>query len=178
MSTHAHDILNLPFAPLPELALGGATYIDDMRQIYDPFSSDPVEANLPATTAAPPLTPWPTRLPIDLAMGVETHEQVLLRHGVSAEDYQQWAMTLAFRRVIAEAAKEVRDNGLTFKRMCAAIAEDFLGEIDAKLHDPELGFVTKMDTFKTVAKLGGLEPKEDKAATSQNANMVNIQINL
>ena len=175
MNTHAHGILNLPFAPLPELALGGAAYIDDTRQIYDPFSDD---TNLPVTTTAPPLTPWPTRLPIDLAMGVETHEQVLLRHGVSAEDYQQWAMTLAFRRALAGAAKEVRDNGLTFKRLCASIAEDFLGEIDAKLHDPELGFTTKMDTFRTVAKLGGLEPKEDKAATSQNANMVNIQINL
>lgn len=167
MGHYADDILGLDFTPpLPApIADPPATL-----RVFDPFNEEP--------TTREPVYPWPPKLPYDLALGADTEEVILLRHGVTKDDYLRWALTHPFRRALAESAKDIRDNGVTFKRICAGIAEDFLGELDEKLHDPAVGFSTKMDAFRTVTKLAGLEPKEDKSAAPQSANMVNIQINI
>lgn len=140
------------------------------------------EDNLLVPEVLPPtnrdsMTPWPSKLPLDLALGAESEEQILLRHNVSQDDYVRWAMTPAFRRALAEAAKDVREQGLSFKLLCQGIAMDFLPELDSKLHDPTVGFAAKMDAFKQITELAGLKIKEEKAP-QQNANLVQININI
>jgi hypothetical protein len=124
-----------------------------------------------------PLTPWPTKLPIELALGGEPLEETLCRFDVSIDDYAKWSYMPAFRKALSVAAKEIRENGVTFKRLCGIIAEDYLKDLDFALHDPKVPFVTKLSAFSTITKLAGLEPKDEKANPS-NQNMVNIQINL
>ena len=136
---------------------------------------DDVAETLPMVRT--PLTPWPAKLPFELAIGGEPLIQTLDRHNCTEDDYARWALMPAFRRALSEAMKEMNEQGLPFKRVCAEIAKDFLTVIDQKLHDPDVGFALKMDTFKHIAKLGGLEPVQAKEAVT-SGNMVNIQINL
>lgn len=125
-----------------------------------------------------PVTPWPAKLPLDLALGAEPPEQTLLRHNVKLEDYTRWTGMIAFRRALADAAKEVHEQGLSFKLQCAGIAQDFLEVLDSHLHDERTGFSAKMDAFKTVTKLAGLEPRDASKEAGVGAGLVNIQINL
>lgn len=143
---------------------------------------------LPYTTVEPdeithsegrrePILPWPSKLPLELALGAETPEEVLLRYNISEETYLQWATMPAFRRALAEAAKEVRENGLSFRVLCQGIAADFLPVLDQKLHAQDVKFGEKLDAFKHLTKLAGLEPKEVKD-DNRSANLVQININI
>ena len=78
---------------------------------------------------------------------------------------------------MAEAARDVREQGLTFKLLCQSIAQDFLQELDACMHDKTIGFANRLDAFKTISKLAGLEPKDVKDQNT-GANLVQININL
>ena len=121
--------------------------------------------------------PWPPRLPLDLALGAESQTQILDRYSISEDDFTRWALTPAFRRAVAEAARDVREQGLTFKLLCQSIAQDFLQELDACMHDKTIGFANRLDAFKTISKLAGLEPKDVKDQNT-GANLVQININL
>jgi hypothetical protein len=81
----------------------------------------------------PPLIPWPVKLPIDLALGGEPTEDTLARFEISQSDYDRWVAMPAFRKALSDASKEIRENGVTFKRLCGRIAEDYLGELDTAL---------------------------------------------
>ncbi len=162
MGAYSEDILGLDLGFTPTMP----AY--QVAQLCDDY---------PLSGARDPLTPWPAKLPLELALGAEPQEAVLLRLNVSEDDFCRWALMPAFRRALAEAAKVVREEGLTFRMLCQGIAQDFLPVLDQKLHDPDVGFSAKLDAFKYVSKLGGLEPKEVKE-TQSTGNMVNIQINL
>ncbi len=122
------------------------------------------------------INPWPARFPVELAVGIQSEDELLQKYGVTADQFSLFKNSLAFRRELAEAQKLVRDGGFTFATKCATIAEDWLPELDGYLHASHIPFAQKIDAFKTMAKLGRLEPKEEKA--QQQANQVNIQINL
>ncbi len=162
MGNFNDDILGLDFAPAQNAFIPMVCVPDD-EPLY--------------TVPRQPVTPWPAKLPLELALGGEPTLNTLERYGVTEDDYAKWSLMPAFRRALSEAMKEMREQGLPFKRLCASIAEDFLGELDSKLHDPTIGFALKLDAFKTVTKLGGLEIQPVKEASNQ-ANQVNIQINL
>ena len=146
--------------------------IDD---ILLPVVPEEESTTLPAPRTSP--HPWPPRLPLDLALGAESQDQILDRYSISNDDFARWALTPAFRRAVAEAARDVREQGLTFKLLCQSIAQDFLQELDACMHDKTIGFANRLDAFKTISKLAGLEPKDTKEQ-STGANLVQININL
>ena len=139
----------------------------------------PMVPEEPLTPPAPRTSPhpWPPRLPLDLALGAESQTQILDRYGISDDDFTRWALTPAFRRAVAEAARDVREQGLTFKLLCQSIAQDFLQELDSCMHDKTIGFANRLDAFKTISKLAGLEPKDVKDQNT-GANLVQININL
>lgn len=175
MDIMAQDIfsldLGLPADPAPSFT----PKIQNLPAFTD-FDCPEEITNYP--TLREPLTPWPSRLPTEIALGADSLENILMRHDATEEDYINWAMMPAFRRALAEAAKDVRENGLTFKGLCRGIAEDFLPELDQKLHDKLVPFAQKLDALKSIVRWAGLEPKEDKNLAAQSQNLVNIQINL
>ena len=152
----------------------GLDFGTPLKNAFIPMVCDP-EDSLPASRQ--PITPWPAKLPMELALGGEPTLMTLERYGVTEDEYARWSLMPAFRRALSEAMKEMRENGVTFKRLCVSIAEDFLGELDSALHDDKIGFAQKLDAFKTITKLGGLEPVVQKEAPSM-ANAVQININL
>lgn len=149
----------------------------DLDDLILPLETPASHPLTPAPGRTPPV-PWPANLPLELALGADPQDQILARNGVSDDDFARWALSPAFRRALAEAARDVREQGLTFKMVCQGIASDFLQELDSCMHDPSIGFATRLDAFKTVTKLAGLEPKDQKDVGNQNANLVQININL
>lgn len=167
MATSGLDIfdIDLPFAPPSP-----ATFA------FDDSHFTPEIDNPPAIRQ--PLTPWPSNLPRELALEGSSTSEVLQRCGVSDEEYTYWATLPAFRKALSDAAKEVREQGMSFKILCQGIALDFLPVIDQKLHDNTVPFDKKMDAFKYISKLASLEPKDEKNSDAGKGTMVNIQINL
>jgi hypothetical protein len=164
-----------------DLRLGGIErpFIDDGPNYTSvDLLPEPPEDDLLPARYNPPLIPWPVKLPIDLALGGEPTEDTLARFEVTQSDYDRWLAMPAFRKALSDASKEIRENGVTFKRLCGRIAEDYLGELDTALHDPKVGLALKLSAFNTITKLAGLDPKDEKTDSSKNNNLVNIQINL
>lgn len=161
MANFNDDILGLNFDAPPKNAF--------IPMVCDPEDYPPAQRQ--------PITPWPVKLPLELALGGEPTLAILERNDVTEDEYAKWSLMPAFRRALSEAMKEMREQGVSFKRMCAVIAEDYLTELDRSLHDPHIGFALKLSAFNAVTKLGGLEPQPVKEAPSM-ANAVQININL
>lgn len=132
----------------------------------------------PATKALHPLSEWPAQLPIALALQVEDIPAILDRFGITPERFELLKPLPAFRKAVAEAQRDVREQGHTFKLKCKAIAEDFLDTLYLELQSDSVGLSTKVDVFKYLTKMGGLEPQAAAVAQGTGQPQVNIQINL
>lgn len=140
---------------------------------YEP----PEELDTPPAYLSRTLTPWPSGLPRELAMGGESPEAIMERCGVKEEDYIKWAAMPAFRRALSDAAKEVREQGASFKILCQGIALDFLPVLDQQLHNDRVPLALKIDALKKIVEWSGLAPKEEKVQQGMT-NQVQICINL
>jgi hypothetical protein len=129
------------------------------------------------TTALETITPWPPLLPIDLALGLDDIPVILARHGLTEKDYTQLADLPAFRLELMKISKEIRENGLSFARKSAYQAESYLEDLDLLMQNVDTPPSIKLDIFKTLAKMGGLEPKDAKA-DGNGAPSFNLQINI
>jgi len=120
---------------------------------------------------------WSPKLVFDLALGLDDLESILTRHGISYGDYNAISDNPTFRRELVSATKELQETGVTFKRKAAIQAELYLEEMDSLMRADITPPSVKTDIFKTMAKLGELEP-EKKSDSSIGSNQFNIQINL
>ena len=98
-----------------------------------------------------------------LALGMEDELIVASRHGFSIEQYEQLAVQKWFQLQIAMKRSEFEKNGVTFKAKATWMAADLLDQvyISAASQDASLG--QKHEVLKTLIKVGGLEPKEEKS---------------
>lgn len=167
--------------------------LDDLLDDPTPASVDPLLGDLsPGQTVFLPsyfepdedtpvsyktLSEWPAQLPVALALQVEDVPSILDRFNITPERFELLKPLPAFRKAVAEAQRDVREQGHTFKLKCKGIAEDFLDQLYIELQNPQVGLTTKVDVFKYLTKMGGLEPQVAAAATS-TAPQVNIQINI
>jgi hypothetical protein len=122
--------------------------------------------------------PWPPSFPLDIALGAEDEDKILLRHGVSQARYEDLKVMPVFRRALAEAQKEIADKGYSFKVKCRHMAEDFLAQLYKDFFGDRATLAQRHEVFKTTARLGELEPKDVKDGPAGGVPQVNIQINL
>jgi hypothetical protein len=118
---------------------------------------------------------WPPQLTMDLALGVDALGDILERCALSESQYELLMLNPAFRGELLMLRKEVAEKGITFKRKAAVQAEMYLNQMDDLILDPNTAPSVKLEIFKTLSKLGGLEPKEEKGDATSVAN---IQINI
>jgi len=140
-----------------------------LRDDSDPQDDSPI-LHLPSS--------WPAQLPVALAMDLEDESQILARFGISPERFNLLKPLPAFRKALAEAQRDLRENGHTFKLKARGIAEDYLDQLYLDLHNPTVGITTKVDVFKYLTKVGGLEPLPQKEAPIAAGNPIQIIINL
>lgn len=142
-----------------------------------PISLEPNQSFEEEPPTKTPMTPWPTRLPQELALGLEDEASILDRYAISQERYNALKQNLSFRRALAEAQKQVRDEGLVFKNICGRMSDEMLENIYLQFFDPKTSLTLKHELFKTVSKYAGREPQPVKDA-GQVTQAVQININL
>lgn len=155
--------------PLNHFGVGGDT-------------TDPTEDAFPQSTPSVPqflpqknINRWPPQLVLDLALGLDGTEAILNRYNLTPGQLDRLYEIQSFRTQVAAAGRELRENGMTFKRKAAAQAESYLETIDGMMLDPDTPAGVRLEVFKTVAKYGELEPKESK---QDQGNQNNIQVNI
>lgn len=141
------------------------------------------DLDLPVPTTAKPLTfsrpstqPWDPRLVLDLALGIEALEDILPRYALTLEEYGALVDSPLFRRELALAERDLRENGLPFRAKARIQAEAYLEVLDELVYDASTPSTTRLEAIRSVVKWGNLEPKEEKEEGA-NAPAVNIQIN-
>lgn len=140
--------------------------------VVPPRSEERAFSSLPALAE-----PWPSGLVFDLALGIDSTQTILDRYAISPEDYEQFMAIPAFRRELAETMRKNQEEGISFSRKMANIAEECIPTIYNIIKDPLVPASTRGDLWKHTAKLGKLEPTT-KENTMQQAVQVQIQINL
>lgn len=169
------DLLNdSEYEPLLEELTPGTTAFLPVERDFDFDSEDPQTLVLTPKHCSE----WPAQLPVALALEVEDIPSILDRFGITPERFELLRPLPAFRKAVAEAQRDVREQGHTFKLKCKGIAEDFLDTLYHELQNPQVGLSTKVDVFKYLTKMGGLEPVAAVASTQSNMPVVQIQINL
>jgi len=97
-----------------------------------------------------------------IALGMEDELIVASRHGLSVEQYKELAATPWFQLQVTAKRSEFAKNGVTFKAKSAWMAGDILDQVYLLASSPDASLGQKHEVLKTLSKLGGLEPKEEK----------------
>jgi hypothetical protein len=120
--------------------------------------------------------PWDPRLILDLAIGVDSLEEILARYGMSLSEYEHMSTLPVFKKELAQTMRDVRENGNSFRAKAKVQAEYYLQEVDELVNDKTTPAGVRLDAIKSVVKWGDLEPKDAKT-DGTGATAVNIQIN-
>lgn len=118
----------------------------------------------------------PTQLIHDLAAGVEPAEIVQTKHNIPATLWEQLSKDPFFQRQIEAKRAELKRDGVTFRYKAALMAEDLLEDIFIGAKSPEVGHQGKLDTLKFLAKVGNLEPKEEKNVVAPSGFSITINL--
>lgn len=103
------------------------------------------------------------RLAREVAMDIHPIRDVLKAHSVSEEQWQEIQNTSRFQHYLSEARAQWETALNTAERVkvkAMAILEEWLVELDARIHDPKENLTAKLEGGKLLAKLGGLGEKE------------------
>lgn len=122
------------------------------------------------------VNPWDPRLVSDLALGVDSTEEVIDRYGLSKDEFERLCEVPAFRRDLSVAVRDLRENGTAYSERCKVMSSTYLERLDQLIYDNATPASTVLATVQFIATMGKLVPKETKADTSNNATQVNISI--
>ena len=120
--------------------------------------------------------PWDPRLILDLAIGLDDLPTILTRYELSEREFNLLSDTPLFRRDLAMAMREVRENGASFSCKARFQAESYLAVMDEMVYDLSTPANVRLETIRSAVRWGRLEPKEDKES-GVGASAINIQIN-
>lgn len=145
-----------------------------MEDIFDMA----VTAAPESTTTLPERTTykWDPRLIADLALGLDSTQEVLDRYELSHEQYDKLSQNPSFRHELALMIKELNENGTTFHSTARVQAMSYLEIVDEIVNNTLTPAATRLSAIKDTVRWGKLEPKEDKSA-GDNGNTINLQIN-
>jgi hypothetical protein len=122
------------------------------------------------------VTQIPAEMVLALAQGLEDPSNVAMRCGFSPDQWEKLQDYKPLQVAVAAKKAELEKDGWIVRQKAAMGADMLLDQVlvQAMSHDTSLG--AKLEVFKTLVKVGNLEPKEDKNA--QSGPGFQIQINL
>ena len=119
---------------------------------------DPLEYGV-KTTSFPQIS---EEMMHSLALGMEEELIIIGRHGVSVEQFRELEKQSWFVNRIMQLRSEFEKNGVTFKAKAGWMAGELLDKAYVLAASPDASFSQVHDTLKTLIKVAGLEPKEEK----------------
>lgn len=142
------------------------------------YEDEDNEAPYIAPVYAPQVVaPWTAALAFDVALGLDTIETLLERHGITPQDWEHIAGNHLFNRQVAEQAREMGETGVSFRGKARVQAEMYLVDLDKMIASPGTDQKVKLEAIRSVVKWAGLEPRPDKEEANKMPQ-VNIQINM
>jgi len=105
---------------------------------------------------------FPERLYIDLAIGTNPFEDTCWANGVDPDRVRPWEDVPEFQHRLLAAKQAVEDDGRAFRARCRTIVHDNVGQMETIIQDRDVTAGHRIDAFKTLAKLGELEPREEQ----------------
>lgn len=118
----------------------------------------------------------PPEMVMAVAMGLEEPDVIASRHGFEGQKWAKLQKWKPFLDTVAAQRAEFEKSGLSF-RIKAAMKADILADklfVDAMGNDVTL--MQRMEATKMFAKLGNLEPKEEKAAQTGTTFSISIDL--
>jgi hypothetical protein len=118
----------------------------------------------------------PPEMVMAIAMGLEDPGVIASRHGFEGAKWAKLQSWKPFLDTVAAQRAEFEKSGLSF-RIKAAMKADILADklfVDAMGNDVTL--TQRMEATKMFAKLGNLEPKEEKVAQTGTTFSISIDL--
>lgn len=120
-------------------------------------------------------TPY-EQMACELAIGIDSPEDVFRRYGYTAEQGDNLLMNPEFARVLDRISQEVRTSGLSFKTKVKMQAEALLGHAYEIASDPLQPTSERVKLIVWHAKLSGYEPKESDEKGKGSGGGLNLSI--
>ncbi len=138
--------------------------------------SPPTDLALPIfSQEKTPTNQWDPRFILDLAVGVDDLPEILLRYGLTLQEYELLSQTSAFRRDLALTIRDVRENGASFSLKAKTQAEDYLKVLDSMVYADDTPAGVRLEAIRSTVKWGKLETDKNTDQGNQN-NQININI--
>jgi hypothetical protein len=136
------------------------------------LDDEPLETR-PTLTSFPQI---PDEMVASIALGMEDDLVVASRHGFSVEKYQQLSMQPWFQLQVAAKRADLEKNGVTTRAKAAWMAADLMDKAYLMASDNAAGFGQVIEAIKVFAKLGGLEPKEERKVDAGPGFQITIDL--
>lgn len=144
----------------------------------DCLLSSLVEEPKPVKDAPPPavqpLSPWPVKLPFDVAFG-EPNDVLCERYKLAPEELEQFFLNAVFRREVSDYATVIREEGVSFRAKAKLQAEMYLEDTHRIITNDNVAPSVKLDAIKSMVKWAGYEPKPE-ATQSQAGQKTQLVI--
>lgn len=98
----------------------------------------------------------------ELAAGLEEPDHIAEKYHINPDAWDAMRHDENFRKVVDAKRAELQKSGYTFRLKAALAAEDLLDEVYIGAKAPDASLSAKLESFKYLTKIAGLEPKEDK----------------
>lgn len=135
----------------------------DLHDVEIPL--EPLESGRNPVSA--PLAP--PEMIFELALGRYDDLLIAARFGFSVEEYEQLASLKPFRLAVEAKRVELEQKGITETVMTAMQASELRNVAFVQAMGPDVSLAQRLEAVKLFAKLGGLEPKEDRTQNPLSA---------
>jgi hypothetical protein len=109
-----------------------------------------------------PVDKLPDKFFLDVAIGVQSFEVLCNIYEIDAAQASTLATDAEFVHRLHIAEQAVADEGTAFRARCRTIVNDALPAMEGLMRDPNTPPSVQLETFKSLAKFGALEPKQEK----------------
>ena len=118
----------------------------------------------------------PDRFFVEVAVGVQSFDDLCEIYGLSPELVEDLEDDPLFIKRLKTAQQVVEDDGSAFQARCRTVANDTIPVVEEILRDPETPPGARLDAFKTMARLGRLEPHPSEKNQAPTGPVLSLTI--
>jgi hypothetical protein len=153
--------------------------MNPFEQIWEDIEEHPLATPAPVPTCSPTQA-YPPSLPHDLACCVtpEEVEALRLRFDYDETAFEMICARMDFKKEYSEWRQRLITEGNSFKLKLRAMAEEWLPNLYTLLNADTVAPSVKIDAFKYMSKVAGLEPTKVESDGAGGSTGPRITINI